>query len=61
MSRVGLNPINIPDKVKVDIQDGLLKVNGPKGELEVVIPETIDVVIENNQMTFSRQNETKKV
>jgi large subunit ribosomal protein L6 len=61
VSRIGLNPINIPEKVKVDLQDGLLKVQGPKGTLEVNIPDSINLNIENNQITFSRDNETKKV
>ena len=34
MSRVGKNPIEIPKGVTVNIDGNLIKVKGPKGELE---------------------------
>lgn len=34
MSRIGKNPIAIPDGVKVDLQNGAVKVTGPKGSLD---------------------------
>jgi len=34
MSRIGINPIKIPEGVKVDLQGTLVKVTGPKGSLE---------------------------
>ncbi len=34
MSRIGKQPIAIPEGVQVDIADGLVKVKGPKGNLE---------------------------
>ena len=33
MSRVGKVPVKILQGVKVDIKDGLIKVEGPKGKL----------------------------
>ncbi len=59
MSRVGLKPINIPDKVQVNLQENILKVKGPKGELEVRIPEGIVYQNESNVLTFARQNDSK--
>ena len=34
MSRVGKNPINVPDVVDVKIQGNLVTVKGPKGEMK---------------------------
>ena len=34
MSRIGKNPINLPEGVKVDFAGNLVKVTGPKGSLE---------------------------
>src|SRR5271154_5931932 len=42
MSRVGKKPIPVPSSVKVEIGDQL-KVQGPKGKLEVPIPRGIRV------------------
>ncbi|MDQ2858418.1 MAG: 50S ribosomal protein L6, partial [Candidatus Eremiobacteraeota bacterium] len=34
MSRIGKLPVAIPDAVSVDVSDRLVRVKGPKGELE---------------------------
>ena len=44
MSRVGKVPIAVPEKVTVDIDGPIVKVKGPKGELEKTF--TNDVAIE---------------
>ncbi len=52
MSRIGRNPITIPDGVTVTIAPGLVTVKGPKGELnQVVSPE----------MTIEQSDGTVKV
>lgn len=61
MSRVGKKPVNIPDKVKVTIEDKLLTAKGPKGELTFRIPSEIDYVFENNVITFSRNSDIKHI
>jgi large subunit ribosomal protein L6 len=33
MSRIGKQPISIPDKVKVEIKDTTVLVEGPKGKV----------------------------
>ncbi len=43
MSRVGKKPIPVPSSVKVEIGATQLKVQGPKGKLEVPVPEGIRV------------------
>ncbi|MFH1050923.1 MAG: 50S ribosomal protein L6 [bacterium] len=59
MSRVGLKPIDIPDKVQVNLQDNHLKINGPKGELGIDIPDGIIVNNEAKVLTFARNDDSK--
>ncbi len=60
MSRIGNNPIEIPQKVQVSIQENVLTAKGPNGELTVPIPDVIEHKLENNVLTFSRVNEEKR-
>ena len=61
MSRIGKMPINIPDKVKVEIKDGMLNAKGPLGELNARVPEEIQYTLENNVLTFARNSDLKKI
>lgn len=61
MSRIGNNPIAIPDKVDVKIGNGIISVKGPLGELSERIPEAIEVAIEDKEIKVSRKNEMKPV
>lgn len=62
MSRIGKKIIPIPDKVKVDVSARSVKVTGPLGVLDAVIPAGITLKIENNIIhvqapkEFDRQN-----
>jgi len=53
MSRVGKKPIQIPDKVKVGINDQLITAEGPLGKLEYTFRPEISVTIEDNSITVS--------
>jgi len=61
MSRIGNSPITIPDGVQVNIDNGLVSVKGPKGDLEEKIGKEIDVVIKDNKITCSRSSEDKEI
>lgn len=61
VSRIGLSPIEIPDKVDVKIEDKLIKVKGPLGELAHRIPDSIEHKLEGKELTFSRVNNHPKV
>lgn len=50
MSRVGKKPIPLPSGVKIQMAEGELKVEGPKGKLTVPVPQGITV--ENNSGTL---------
>ena len=53
MSRIGKLPINIPAGVTVTLQDNVVSVKGPKGELSQAVDPSIIVSIENNVITFA--------
>ena len=50
MSRVGKVPVKILSGVKVDVKDGLVKVEGPKGKLSYRLPAGISLKIDNSQI-----------
>lgn len=57
MSRVGKLPIEVPESATVTIQDGLVTVKGPKGELEQAVSERVSVVREGQQLLVTRQTD----
>jgi len=62
MSRIGNKPVEIPDKVKVNIDnDGAVLVEGPKGKLSWKLPRDISGRIDNNKVTLARSAETRSV
>ena len=61
MSRIGNQPIEIGDKVTVDVAaNNLVTVKGPKGELTVQIDPEIGVTMENGQVLVTRPTEQKR-
>jgi large subunit ribosomal protein L6 len=56
MSRVGKKPIPVPSGVKIQIGDQL-RVQGPKGTLEVPIPEGIRVQQNNGTLEIVRESD----
>lgn len=60
MSRIGLKIVEIPAGVKIEEVNKVLKISGPKGALEVAIPEHIKYEIKDNHLHFTRDNEEKQ-
>lgn len=60
MSRIGKQPIPIPDKVTVDLQEHHIKVKGPKGELERNLHPEMTVKIEENEIQVTRPSDAKR-
>ena len=58
MSRIGKNPITIPEGVTVDLKDGVVTVKGKLGELTQKV-EDIDITIEDGVITFERASDKK--
>jgi large subunit ribosomal protein L6 len=59
MSRIGKNPIQIPDKTEVNYKDRLIKIKGPKGTLESSVHHCIDLKVENGQINVFISNDEK--
>jgi large subunit ribosomal protein L6 len=59
MSRIGNRILTIPEKVTVELNNGLITVKGPKGELSLNIPNNVIVKIEDNKIIVERSNEEK--
>ena len=54
MSRIGNRKINVPEGVTASIEDNILSVKGPKGELTQKIHELVDVVISDTIETKAK-------
>ncbi len=57
MSRIGKIPVSIPAKVKVEVKDGKVLVEGPKGKLDWALPARTKAAVENNAVVISRQGD----
>ena len=54
MSRIGLKPIPVPDKVEVDIRRSHVTVKGPKGELSRSFHPDMEIALEDGILQVSR-------
>jgi len=61
MSRVGLKPISLPEKVAVKLDGRSVTVEGPKGKLDFTLPEGIDLKAEENTVIVSRASEQRQL
>jgi large subunit ribosomal protein L6 len=57
MSRVGLKPISLPEKVAVKLDGRTVVVEGPKGKLDFTLPEGISLKNEDGNVVVSRATE----
>lgn len=60
MSRIGKNPISIPNGVTVEINGSTITVKGSKGELTRTLHENMIVEITESQIEVKRPNDTKR-
>ena len=60
MSRVGLNPIMIPEGVQYSFEEQLFSVNSQKGNLSLKLDVGFDIVVEESIITIKRPNDEKK-
>jgi large subunit ribosomal protein L6 len=59
MSRIGMKPIEIPDKVLVTVDGRRVSVKGPKGELSLELTDPITAKVEGGMVLVSRPDDTK--
>jgi large subunit ribosomal protein L6 len=59
MSRIGKKPIEIPEKVAVEIAGGSIKVKGPQGELSWNYPDKVTVSVNAGAVSVERSGDSK--
>lgn len=60
MSRVGLKPISLPEKVAVKVDGTQVVVEGPKGKLDFTLPSGISLKNEDNAIVVARASEERQ-
>lgn len=60
MSRIGKQPVDIPAGVTVKVENNIVAVKGPKGELKQDINSAIKAEVKDNQVIFTRSNDKKE-
>ena len=59
MSRIGNKPVPIIDGVKVEVTNGTINIEGPKGKLSYTHRPEVDVVVEGTEVKVSRKENDK--
>ncbi|MEW6118206.1 MAG: 50S ribosomal protein L6 [Nitrospirota bacterium] len=59
MSRIGKKPIEIPQGINVEIQQDVIKVKGPKGELSYTFPEGLKITSADGRIVIERSQDSK--
>lgn len=54
MSRVGKNPISLPQGVTVKVANQVISVKGPKGELKETLDRDMEIVLKDDAIEISR-------
>jgi len=57
MSRIGKQPITIPEKVKVDVKGQKVLVEGPKGKLDFDLPRRTAAKVDGKNIIVTRQGD----
>ena len=60
MSRIGNRILSLPSNVTLSVNNNIVTVKGPKGELSTEIKSGITVKVEGNEVTLSRDNDNLK-
>ena len=60
MSRIGKRILTIPDNVNVELNEQVLTVKGPKGELTLNIDSAIKVDVNDNKITVEKLNNARQ-
>jgi large subunit ribosomal protein L6 len=59
MSRIGKQPVPIPDKVKVDIKDTTVHVEGPRGKVHKTFAPVVTIVITDKKVIVAPIGDTR--
>jgi large subunit ribosomal protein L6 len=59
MSRIGKNPVELPAKVKAEVNDNQVKVEGPKGKLEKSFDRAVSIQLEDGKLVVEPANSSR--
>jgi len=59
MSRIGKKPVIVPKEVKVEVKDGVVFVEGPKGKLNRKLSDRVSLEIKDGLLLVKRVADTK--
>lgn len=60
MSRTGKMPISVPEKVDVQINDSIVTVKGPKGELSTPFePNLVSITLDDGSISVKKKNDSQ--
>ncbi|HXT86067.1 MAG TPA: 50S ribosomal protein L6 [Verrucomicrobiae bacterium] len=60
MSRIGNKPIAVPQGVKIQVAEGAIDVQGPKGKMHVPVPGRIKFEQKDGHLIATRPNESQR-
>ena len=60
MSRVGNRPVAVPSGVTASVDGQTVKMKGPKGQLQFVVHDDVEVKLENGQVKVNPRVETNR-
>jgi len=58
MSRIGKQPIAVPDKVKIAIANGEVKAEGPKGKAQIKLADGVLVKLDGKTINVERKDDS---
>jgi len=60
MSRVGRKPVEIPSGIKVEVEDGKVKVEAKGNVVEYEVPAGFTVEVKDNMLTVTRPSDSRR-
>ncbi|CCD86513.1 50S ribosomal subunit protein L6 [Bradyrhizobium sp. ORS 285] len=60
MSRIGKKPVTVPSGVTATVDGQTVKMKGPKGQLQFLVHDDVEVKFENGQVKVAPRTETKR-
>jgi large subunit ribosomal protein L6 len=60
MSRIGKRPVPVPSGVTATVEGQTVKMKGPKGQLQFVVHDDVEVKFENGVVTVAPRVETNR-
>ena len=60
MSRIGKQPVVLPAGITAKVADGVVTLKGPKGELALKTPATVEVSLDGSTLNIARTGDDKQ-